>query len=153
MTFKLLELLHVSPRKRFNLNVRRVTQNSYLQMNIQFILTRAFTFVLFINFFRHFYFSYILWYFLVSEEVCGLFLERAGMSSCKPASTPVDTTRNQVLTLVLLMKNPTLYRCLTGALQYLTFSRLDISYIMQHVCLFMHDPRVERMASLILHKC
>ncbi|GJR79982.1 retrotransposon protein, putative, ty1-copia subclass [Tanacetum coccineum] len=30
---------------------------------------------------------------------------------------------------------------LAGALQYLTFTRPDISYAMQQVCLYMHDPR------------
>nr|GEZ86852.1 ribonuclease H-like domain-containing protein [Tanacetum cinerariifolium]GEZ89451.1 ribonuclease H-like domain-containing protein [Tanacetum cinerariifolium] len=28
-----------------------------------------------------------------------------------------------------------------GSLQYLTFTRLDISYAVQQVCLYMHDPR------------
>ncbi|GJY01205.1 ribonuclease H-like domain-containing protein [Tanacetum coccineum] len=30
---------------------------------------------------------------------------------------------------------------LAGYLQYLTFTRLDISYAVQQVCLYMHDPR------------
>ncbi|GKD41277.1 ribonuclease H-like domain-containing protein [Tanacetum coccineum] len=36
--------------------------------------------------------------------------------------------------------DPTLYRSLAGALQYLTFTRPDISYAVQQVCLYMHDP-------------
>lgn len=39
------------------------------------------------------------------------------------------------------IKDPTLYRSLAGALQYLTFTRPDICYAVQQVCLFMHDPR------------
>ncbi|KAJ9536153.1 hypothetical protein OSB04_un000671 [Centaurea solstitialis] len=35
----------------------------------------------------------------------------------------------------------TLYRSLAGALQYLTFTRPYISYVVQQVCLFMHNPR------------
>nr|GEV47047.1 ribonuclease H-like domain-containing protein [Tanacetum cinerariifolium] len=35
----------------------------------------------------------------------------------------------------------TLYQSLAGSLQYLTFTRPDISYAIQHVCLHMHDPR------------
>ncbi|GJR05589.1 ribonuclease H-like domain-containing protein [Tanacetum coccineum] len=37
--------------------------------------------------------------------------------------------------------NPTLYRSLTGSLQYLTFTRPDLSYAVQQLCLYMHDPR------------
>ncbi|GJY60252.1 ribonuclease H-like domain-containing protein [Tanacetum coccineum] len=39
------------------------------------------------------------------------------------------------------VSDPTLYRSLAGALQYLTFTRPDISYVVQQVCLFMHDSR------------
>ncbi|GKD60803.1 ribonuclease H-like domain-containing protein, partial [Tanacetum coccineum] len=39
------------------------------------------------------------------------------------------------------VSDPTLYRSLASALQYLTFTRPDISYIVKEVCLYMHDPR------------
>ncbi|GKB00556.1 ribonuclease H-like domain-containing protein [Tanacetum coccineum] len=42
----------------------------------------------------------------------------------------------------------TLYRSLAGALQYLTFTRPDISYAVQQVCLFMHDPREPHLSAL-----
>ncbi|KAK4372470.1 hypothetical protein RND71_007854 [Anisodus tanguticus] len=35
----------------------------------------------------------------------------------------------------------TLYKSLAGALQYLTFTRPDIAYVVQQVCLFMHAPK------------
>nr|GEV84567.1 ribonuclease H-like domain-containing protein [Tanacetum cinerariifolium] len=35
-----------------------------------------------------------------------------------------------------------------GSLQYLTFTRLDISYAVQHVCLYMHDPREPHFSAL-----
>ncbi|GKE75361.1 ribonuclease H-like domain-containing protein [Tanacetum coccineum] len=37
--------------------------------------------------------------------------------------------------------HPSLYRSLVGALQYLTFTRHDLSCVVQQVCLYMHDPR------------
>nr|GEX17756.1 ribonuclease H-like domain-containing protein [Tanacetum cinerariifolium] len=46
------------------------------------------------------------------------------------------------------VSDPTLYRSLAGALQYLTFTRPDISYAVQQVCLFMHDPREPQFSAL-----
>jgi hypothetical protein len=40
-----------------------------------------------------------------------------------------------------LLDNPTHYRSLTRALQYLTLTRPEISYAVQQACLFMHAPR------------
>jgi hypothetical protein len=89
-------------------------------------------------------------------------MERAGMSDCKPCSTPVDTQAklseddarpppppahpgfNPRAGSVNSPPPPppvadtTSYRSLTGALQYLTFSRPDIAYVVQQVCLHMH---------------
>ncbi|GKB45096.1 ribonuclease H-like domain-containing protein [Tanacetum coccineum] len=46
------------------------------------------------------------------------------------------------------VSNPTLYRSLVGALQYLTFTRPDLSYAVQQVCLYMHDPRDPHFTAL-----
>jgi hypothetical protein len=40
------------------------------------------------------------------------------------------------------------FRSLTGALQYLTFTRLNIAYAVQQVCLHMHNPREPHLAAL-----
>nr|GEV85690.1 ribonuclease H-like domain-containing protein [Tanacetum cinerariifolium] len=40
-----------------------------------------------------------------------------------------------------LVSDSTLYRSFAGAFQYLTFTRPDLSYAVQQVCLYMHDPR------------
>jgi hypothetical protein len=46
------------------------------------------------------------------------------------------------------VSDPTNYHSFTGALQYLTFTRLDISYRVQQVYLHMHDPREPHMTGL-----
>ncbi|GKC83550.1 uncharacterized mitochondrial protein-like protein [Tanacetum coccineum] len=74
-------------------------------------------------------------------------LARAGMSTCNSCTTPADT-KSKLSSLGTPISDPTLYRSLAGALQYLTFSRLVISYEVQQVCLFMHDPREPHMEAL-----
>ena len=79
-------------------------------------------------------------------------LDRAGMTNCKPSTTPVDL--NPKLSADgAPVSDPTDYRSLAGALQYLTFTRPDISYAVQQLCLHMHDPREPHLAALkrVLH--
>jgi len=75
-------------------------------------------------------------------------LDRAGMAECKLCSTPVDTNPKVVAANGAPVSDPTDFRSLAGALQYLTFTRPDISYAVQQVCLHMHDPREPHLASL-----
>jgi len=75
-------------------------------------------------------------------------LERAGMTDCKPCSTPVDTQAKLSAALSDPVADPTAYRSLAGALQYLTFTRPDIAYAVQQVCLHMHDPCEPHLAAL-----
>ncbi|GJV34581.1 ribonuclease H-like domain-containing protein [Tanacetum coccineum] len=46
------------------------------------------------------------------------------------------------------ISHPTIYHSLVGALQYLTFTRPDISYDVHQACLFMHDPRELHFSTL-----
>ncbi|XP_021771730.1 uncharacterized protein LOC110735859 [Chenopodium quinoa] len=55
--------------------------------------------------------------------------------------TPVDTQSKLSAETGPKFHDPTLYRSLAGALQYLAFTRPDIAYAVQQVCLFMQDPR------------
>ncbi|KAJ9566206.1 hypothetical protein OSB04_002172 [Centaurea solstitialis] len=72
----------------------------------------------------------------------------AGMASCKLASTPVDTQATLGSDSGSPCSDPTHYRSLAGALQYLTFTRPDITYAVQQVCLHMHDPQESHMLAL-----
>ncbi|GJX82051.1 ribonuclease H-like domain-containing protein [Tanacetum coccineum] len=67
-------------------------------------------------------------------------LERAHIQHCNPCKTPMDT-ESKLGSDVDPISDPTLYCSLAGALQYLTFTRLDISYAVQQIFLYMHDPR------------
>ncbi|GJV27032.1 ribonuclease H-like domain-containing protein [Tanacetum coccineum] len=62
------------------------------------------------------------------------------MQNCNPCRTPVDT-ESKLGSDGDPVSDPTLYRSLTGALPYLTFTRPNLSYVVQQVCLYMHDPR------------
>nr|GEW67095.1 ribonuclease H-like domain-containing protein [Tanacetum cinerariifolium] len=52
------------------------------------------------------------------------------MASCKPSRTPIDI-ESKLGEDGAMVFDPTLYRSLAGSLQYLTFTRPDISYAMQ----------------------
>ena len=54
-------------------------------------------------------------------------LERAHMLNCNPCRTPVETEKKLGPDGTPVV-DPTLYRSLAGALQYLTFTRPDLSY-------------------------
>ncbi|XP_071688908.1 uncharacterized mitochondrial protein AtMg00810-like [Rutidosis leptorrhynchoides] len=69
------------------------------------------------------------------------------MATCHPCRTPVEPGA-KLTTHGPPVKDPTLYRSLAGALQYLTFTRPDITYAVQQICLFMHDPREQHLHAL-----
>ncbi|GJR62054.1 ribonuclease H-like domain-containing protein [Tanacetum coccineum] len=68
--------------------------------------------------------------FLSQQKYATEVLDRAGMLNCKPCRTPVDTD-SKLSADGALISDSTLYRSLAGALQYLTFTRPDISYARQ----------------------
>lgn len=53
-------------------------------------------------------------------------LEQAGMTVCKPVSTPVDTVSKAAAIDEPPVSDPTAFWSLAGALQYLTFTRPNI---------------------------
>ncbi|GKC36087.1 ribonuclease H-like domain-containing protein [Tanacetum coccineum] len=85
--------------------------------------------------------------FLSTKKYALQLLERAHMVTCNPSRTPVDTESKLGLEGALI-QDPTLYRSLAGGLQYLTFTRPDLSYAVQQICLYMHDLREPHLAAL-----
>ncbi|XP_021750668.1 uncharacterized protein LOC110716357 [Chenopodium quinoa] len=86
--------------------------------------------------------------FLSQKKYAQEIIEKAGMSNCKSSATPVDSKGKMSSQSSTPYDDPTFYWKLCGALQYLTFTRPDISYDVQQVCLFMHAPLVEHMSAL-----
>jgi hypothetical protein len=85
-------------------------------------------------------------FFLSQEQYAEEILHRAGMIKCKAASTPVDTLPKIAADAGTPVDDPSEYRSLAGALQYLTMTRPDLAYAVQQVCLHMHDPRDGHLA-------
>nr|GEX23007.1 ribonuclease H-like domain-containing protein [Tanacetum cinerariifolium] len=85
--------------------------------------------------------------FLSQKKYAMKLLERAHMSNCNATRTPVDT-ESKLGSDTDPVSDSTLYRSLAGGLQYLTFTRPDISYAVQQICLHMHDPREPHLAAL-----
>ena len=67
-------------------------------------------------------------------------LERAKMVGCKPISTPMALKTRSTSLNVVAYPDPTFYRSIVGGLQYLTFTRPDLSFAVNYVCQFMHAP-------------
>ncbi|XP_031116520.1 uncharacterized protein LOC116020179 [Ipomoea triloba] len=74
-------------------------------------------------------------------------LKRAGMVDCKSFVTPVSLTRDSTDDGVPYA-DPTQYRSLVGALQYLIVTRPDLSFVVNRLCQFMHAPSTVHWAML-----
>lgn len=87
--------------------------------------------------------------FLSQHHYVRKILEQSGMDGAKPVSTPFATT-------TVLSKNTvpnhevdsTLYRRLVGALQYLTWTRPDISFSVNKLSQFMQSPTAHHWDAL-----
>ncbi|XP_071705246.1 uncharacterized mitochondrial protein AtMg00810-like [Rutidosis leptorrhynchoides] len=86
--------------------------------------------------------------FLTQQAYAKAIIARSGLTNCNPISTPVDTVGKVSSKKGRPYANVTKYRSLAGALQYITFTRPDISYAVQQVRLHMHDPKDVHMDAL-----
>ncbi|KAM1859213.1 hypothetical protein ACFX13_011547 [Malus domestica] len=67
-------------------------------------------------------------------------VKKAGIEHCKPTSTPSKPHSQLLTTEGIPLSDPTHYRSLVGALQYLTFTRPDIAHSVNVVCQYMTNP-------------
>lgn len=61
-------------------------------------------------------------------------LSKFYMLDCKPCSNPCASNHHHVPFSSPLLPDPTSYKSLVGVLQYLTFTRPDLSYAVQQTC-------------------
>ncbi|XP_031105201.1 uncharacterized protein LOC116010077 [Ipomoea triloba] len=66
-------------------------------------------------------------------------LKRAGMTDYKPLATPIATSLPTSVS-TEPYDDPTQYRSIAGALQYLTVTRPDLSFAVNLLCQHMHAP-------------
>jgi transposase InsO family protein len=67
-------------------------------------------------------------------------LSRQNMSTCKPCSSPFVSSSKLSSDSADFLPDPTPYRSLVGALQYLTFTRPDLSFAVNSLCQHMQSP-------------
>ncbi|XP_021823979.1 uncharacterized protein LOC110765210 [Prunus avium] len=75
-------------------------------------------------------------------------LLKAGMTQCKPCSTPCLPTSKLLKFDGTPLSDPTFYQSLVGGLQYLTFSRPNIAFVVNTLCQFMHVPTDTHFAAV-----
>jgi hypothetical protein len=79
---------------------------------------------------------------LIQQKYAAELLKRAGMFGYKPCSTPLSTSDKLSARAGNLLgpNDATNYRSIVGGLQYLTLTRLDISFSVNKICQFLHAP-------------
>ncbi|XP_019086271.1 PREDICTED: uncharacterized protein LOC109126850 [Camelina sativa] len=70
-------------------------------------------------------------------------LTKTNMFGAKPVTTPMSTTPKLTLRLGTPLSDPTEFRAVVGSLQYLAFTRPDISYAVNCLSQFMHQPTLD----------
>jgi len=63
------------------------------------------------------------------------------MDASKPFSTPMQTNLRLQKDASSAMHDPSMFRSVVGALQYVLIIRLELSYVVNKVFQFMHSPQ------------
>lgn len=82
--------------------------------------------------------------FLTQSRYASDLLKQVSMSDCKPVSTPISVSYNlrNCEHITLLSYDITSYHSILGALQYLTTTRIDLTFSINLVSQFMYSPSI-----------
>ncbi|PRQ51221.1 putative RNA-directed DNA polymerase [Rosa chinensis] len=86
--------------------------------------------------------------FLSQETYAKDLIAKAGLDTCRECNTPCLPHAQLLKNEGTPLSNPSLYRSIVGALQYLTFTRPDIAFAVNTVCQFMSQPTDVHYASV-----
>lgn len=86
--------------------------------------------------------------FLYQHQYASDIILCAKMKDCNLVRVPVDTESKLSYSVRKLINDPTTYRSLFSALQYLILTCGDISYIVQQVYMHLHAPRTAHLNAL-----
>ncbi|MFV0960725.1 reverse transcriptase domain-containing protein, partial [Klebsiella pneumoniae] len=81
------------------------------------------------------------------KYICDI-LHATCMEDCKPLNNPCILNHKLSAKVGLPYHYPTLYRRIVGMMQYLTFTRPDIAYVINQTSQFMHAPTDCHMESV-----
>lgn len=85
--------------------------------------------------------------FLTQTKYASDILKRSALFDSKPVHTPL-AAHESFTTSGTPYHDPTYYRSLVGALQYLTITRPDLSYAVNQVSQFLHAPTVDHFQAV-----
>ncbi|KAL5838605.1 hypothetical protein ACOSQ3_015774 [Xanthoceras sorbifolium] len=74
-----------------------------------------------------------------TKYICDL-LQKTNMLDCKPYDTPLSARTKLTLTAGAAFSDPTMYRSVIGALQYLSHTRPDISFVVNKLSQYLVSP-------------
>ena len=80
---------------------------------------------------------------LMQRKYVNDILSKHNMGDAKLVSTPLPTSPKLTLASGNLLADAAPYRSLVGSLQYLAFTRPDLSYAVTRLSQFMHQPTME----------
>ncbi|PKU74746.1 Retrovirus-related Pol polyprotein from transposon TNT 1-94 [Dendrobium catenatum] len=84
-------------------------------------------------------------YFLSQQQYAESILKQADLQNCKALANPNCTKLPSVIPEIESLSDPSLYRRITGSLQYLTLTRPDIAFSVNQLSQHMHDPTPEHI--------